>query len=210
MVESAGPAVRALLILSELNQEIKTMSEKLNGDARMDAAVALVGMPGALMPARIKQTWRIECLDKHGRQKWVEVFDNLVVDVGLNEYLERIYKSSGFTASDFVGIKATGAIVAGDTMAAHGGWSELTIYSNGTRPAFTPGAVASESVDNSASKAVFNINAGGTVTGAFISDDNTKGGSTGILLGGGEFASSRTVANGDTLNVTMTASLTSS
>lgn len=186
------------------------MSKLLGSDARMDAEAGAVMVPGAMMPARIKQTWRIECLDKYGRQKWVEVFDNLVVDVGLNEYLQRIYKSSGFTAADFVGIKATGAIVAGDTFAAHAGWSELTIYSNGTRPAYTLGAVASQSVDNSASKAVFNINAGGTVTGAFVGDNSTKGGSTGILLGGGEFASSRTVANGDTLNVTMTASLTSS
>lgn len=185
------------------------MSKLLGSDARMEAEAAAVMVPGALMPAKIKQTWRIECLDKYGRQKWVEVFDNLVVDVGLDEYLQRIYKSAAFTASDFVGIKATGAIVAGDTMASHAGWVELTIYSNATRPAFTPGAVASQSVDNSASKAVFNIDAGGTVTGAFIADNNTKGGTTGILLGGGEFASSRTVANGDTLNVTMTASLTS-
>ena len=46
---------------------------------------------------------------------------------------------------------------------------------------------------------------GATVTGGFLTTNDTKGGSTGILIGGGEFAASRGVANGDTLNVTVTA-----
>ena len=90
-------------------------------------------------------------------------------------------------------------------MASHAGWSESTVYSNANRPTFTPGAVSGQSVDNSASKAVFNINGSATITGAFMTTNNTKGGSTGILIGGGEFAASRGVANGDTLNVTVTA-----
>ncbi len=186
------------------------MTDKLKANAFMGATGRLQAAPGSFLEARINQHFKVECFDPQGNLKWVEEFDNLVVNVGLDEYLQRIYKSSGFTASDFVGIKATGSIVAGDTMASHAGWSELTIYSNANRPGFTPGAVSAQSVDNSASKAVFNINASGTVTGAFIADNNTKGGSTGILLGGGEFAASRSVGNGDTLNVTMTASLTSS
>ncbi len=65
--------------------------------------------------------------------------------------------------------------------------------------------VASQSVDNSASKAVFSINAGATVGGMFITTDNTKGGTTGILISVGAFTGGdRTVASGDTINATAT------
>jgi hypothetical protein len=91
-----------------------------------------------------------------------------------------------------------------DTMASHAPWAEVTPYS-GNRPAFTPGTISSGSVDNSASKAVFTINAGATVYGAFMNDANS--GTAGVLLGMGPFAASRGVLSGDTLNVTITCSL---
>ncbi len=149
--------------------------------------------------------YKVECFARDGSLKWVEEFDNITVDVGLDEILDKFYKGSTYTATHYVGLKLTGAIVAADTMASHAGWAETTVYSNANRPTFTPGAVSGQSVDNSASKAVFNINGTATVTGAFMTTNNTKGGSTGILIGGGEFAASRGVANGDTLNVTVTA-----
>ena len=91
-----------------------------------------------------------------------------------------------------------------DTMASHAPWTESTPYS-GNRPAFTPGTIAAGSVDNSGSKAVFTINAGATVYGAFLND--AASGTAGILLGMGPFSASRAVLSGDTLNVTITCSL---
>ena len=91
-----------------------------------------------------------------------------------------------------------------DTMASHAPWAEITPYS-GNRPAFTPGSIAAGSVDNSGSKAVFTINAGATIYGAFLND--AASGTAGILLGMGPFAASRSVLSGDTLNVTITCSL---
>lgn len=135
---------------------------------------------------------------------WRESAKNLVVNVGLDDLLDKRFKASAFTASDFVGLKGTGAVAAGDTMASHAGWSELTLYSEASRQALTLGAVSGQSVDNSASKASFSINATGTVAGAFVNTDNTKGGTTGILYGAADFAASRSVNNGDTLNVTVT------
>lgn len=104
----------------------------------------------------------------------------------------------------FVGLKGTGAAAAGDTMASHAGWAEVTPYSNATRPVLTLGAVAAGSVDNSASVAVFTINATATVAGAFLCDLAVKAGTTGLLYGAGDFAASRSVLSGDTLNVTIT------
>jgi len=51
------------------------------------------------------------------------------------------------------------------------------------------------------------MNASITIYGAFMSDSSTKGGATGILYGAGDFAGSRAVQNGDTLNVQITASV---
>jgi hypothetical protein len=62
---------------------------------------------------------------------------------------------------------------------------------------------------NSASVAVFNINATQTVGGAFLTSDNTKSGSTGTLFSAADFSApgDRAVTSGDTLNVTYTLSL---
>ncbi len=148
--------------------------------------------------------YKVECRDKHGKLKWVDEFDNIVVTVGLNKLLDATFKTGLTTPAWYVGLKGTGTMVAGDTMASHAGWSEIVPYSDSTRPAFTPGTISSGSVDNTASKAVFNINATSTVYGCFLADNSTKSGTTGILYGGGDFASPRSVINGDTLNVSIT------
>lgn len=142
--------------------------------------------------------------------KWKDGFKNLVVTTGLNQLLDATLKTGLASPAWYVGLKGMGTVAAGDTMASHAGWSELTPYSDGTRPAFTPGAIAGGSVDNSAAKAVFNINGSSTIYGSFMANNSTKGGTTGTLYGAGDFASSRAVVNGDTLNVTVTASITSS
>ncbi len=174
-----------------------------NSGVRVGADVI---MNAGIRPSAIaSHHYLVECFDPAGVLKWREEFDNITVNEGLDEILQQFWKGSAYTAAHYVGLKLTGSMVAGDTMASHGGWSESTVYSNANRPTFTPGSVSGQSVDNSASKAVFNINGSATITGAFATTNDTKGGSTGILIGGGEFAASRGVANGDTLNVTVTA-----
>jgi hypothetical protein len=97
-------------------------------------------------------------------------------------------------------------------MASHAGWTEVTAYSQATRPqaVFAAATTADPSViTNSASVAVFSINGTTTVGGAFLTSNNTKGGTTGILFSASDFTSpgDRAVVNGDTLNVTYTFSL---
>jgi hypothetical protein len=151
-----------------------------------------------------KNTYKFECFDKDGNLKWTEEVHNIVVNAGLNDLLTQYFKGSAYTASFFVGLKNTGTPVAADTMASHGSWTENATYSNATRPALTLGSVASQSVDNSASKAVFNINGSTTIFGAFVTTNNTVSGTTGTLYGVADFGASRAVVNGDTLNVTVT------
>lgn len=89
-------------------------------------------------------------------------------------------------------------------MASHSGWTEVTDYSQSVRQTLTLGTAAAGSIDNSASKASYSINATATVAGAFINSDSTKSGTSGTLYGVVDFASSRSVISGDTLEVTVT------
>ena len=55
----------------------------------------------------------------------------------------------------------------------------------------------------------FNINATATIAGAFVTTDNTKGGTTGTLYSVKNFTGGdRAVASGDILNVSYTTTIT--
>jgi len=154
-----------------------------------------------------------EARDPRGNLKWAEECWNLVVTVGLNDALDKHFKGSSYTAAWYVGI-TTGSdtFAAADTMSSHAGWTECTAYDEATRPALTLGAVSGGSVDNSASKARFTISTNSTVIGgAFVTTNNTKGGSTGTLYGGAAFAAGdKTLDDNDTLDVTVTLTATAS
>lgn len=149
----------------------------------------------------------VECVGPDGQIKWTEEFDNLVPTDGLNDSLDKHLKGSAYTAAWYVSlISATPTPAAGDTMASHAGWTEVQTYSEAVRQTLTLGTVAAGSVDNSASKASFSINGTVTVGGAFVTSASDKGGTTGILYGVGAFTGGdRPVQDGDTLNVTVTA-----
>lgn len=159
---------------------------------------------GALL--RLRTRYRVECRDSEGRLKWVEECENLITTAGATDLLDKYLKGATYTASWFVGLyKGTGTLNVADTMASHARWTDSTDFSNATRPAWTGGTAASGSIDNSASPAVFNINATATILGAYLVSNSTKGGTTGVLYGIAAFAASRSVISGDTLNVTIVA-----
>ena len=140
-------------------------------------------------------------------RKWADGFSNLVTTAGGNDLLTQYFKGSTYTAAWFVGLVDNAgftAIAATDTMATHSGWTESAAYSNATRPALTLGTPAARSVDNSASKASFSINASATINGAFTATNSTKSGTSGTLYSAGSFGATRGVVNGDTLQVQVT------
>ncbi len=162
--------------------------------------------PFVIGAPKFSHRYRFECYDAAGRLKWVEEVDNLVTTEGMNDMLDKYYKGSGYTGAHYLGLAGSGTKAAGDTMASHAGWSEVTGYSAGTRPAITWGTASSGSLAATGATS-FSINATVTVAGAFISTNSTKGGTSGVLVGVTDFAAPRSLANGDTLNVTPTASL---
>jgi hypothetical protein len=175
-----------------------------NSDAFAAGARAGAGLKAG---GKVRGRWEFVCRDKHGRVKWTDVIENLVVNVGLDDLLDKYFKGSAYTAAHYVGLTdGTPTPAAGDTMASHAGWTEVTAYDEATRQAFTPGTVSGQSVDNSASKATFTISADTTtVGGAFLTTNNTKGGSTGTLYAIGAFsAGDKSLDDNDTLDVTAT------
>lgn len=155
--------------------------------------------------------YAVECIAADGISRWRDGFANMVVTVGKNDLLTQYFKGSGYTASWAVGLvdnAGFSAIAAGDTMTSHGGWSESTAYANASRPGLILGSASGGAIDNSASVASFSINTTATIRGAFVANNNTKGGTSGTLYSAGAFAATRSVASGDTLNVTVTLSAT--
>lgn len=158
-------------------------------------------------PIALKGRWEVVCRDRHGNVKWTDVIENLVVDAGVNYILDAGLSGGAAITSWFVGLTdGTPTPAAGDTMASHAGWAEVTAYSEAARVAWVDGGVSGKSVDNSASPAQFTINADTTVIGgAFLTSSNTKGGTTGTLYAIGAFsAGNKTLDTNDTLDVTAT------
>jgi hypothetical protein len=156
--------------------------------------------------------YTIECFDKDGNLKWMDESKNLVVNVGLQYMAGVALTSTSQITAWYIGLYGAAASnnpAATDTLATHGGWTEITPYS-GNRPSATFAAATNANpsvVTNTASKAVYTINATATVGGAFLC--SAASGTSGTLFSAADFSSpgDRSVVSGDILNVTYTFSL---
>jgi hypothetical protein len=166
--------------------------------------------------AKAGGVYKVTCFDAQGNLKWEEEMHNLVVNVGLKDMNDKYFSGSNYSATWYLGL-VTGpgsgnTYAAGDTMASHAGWTENTAYSQATRPAASFGAATTADpsvISNTGSPAVFSINGTATIAGAFLTSDDTKSGSSGVLFSVSNFTSpgDRSVVNGDTLNVSYSFSL---
>jgi hypothetical protein len=189
----------------------------MNEQAKSQDAVSAAMQSGKGLSEGIRGggVFTVTCFDKDGNQKWEAKSHNLVVNVGLQDMNTKYFAGSGYTAAWYLGLYGAGASnnpAASDTMSSHAGWTEVTDYSQATRPQcnFGTATTADPSViSNTASVAVFSINGTTTVGGAFLTSDNTKSGTTGTLFSAADFQSpgDRSVVSGDTLNVTYQFSL---
>ena len=152
------------------------------------------------------------CYGADGQIKWQDGIENLVTTVGKNFTLDT---TLGNTAGGAVvmGLKGTGTAVVADTQASHASWLEVGLANaptySGNRP--TPSFSAASSGSKATSSAVsFSITSTGNVYGCFINigGSATKDSTTGTLFSAGDFSSSKSVINGDTIAVTYTATLT--
>jgi hypothetical protein len=157
--------------------------------------------------------YTVVCIGADGVEKWRDEFPNLVVNSGLKLMNDTFFAGTSYTAAWFLGL-ITGpgsgtTFNAADTMSSHLGWTEDTTYSNANRPQVTFGSATLADPSVIATTATsFSINGATTVAGAFLTTDNTKGGTTGTLFSASDFTGGdRILASGDTLNVTYTFTL---
>lgn len=150
------------------------------------------------------------CVNPDGSIAWEKKHHlNGDTTVGLNDVLNVYFDSGTQKTSWFAGlINNSGftALAASDTMSSHAGWSESTDYSEGTRPAWNPGAASGGVMTGPAIS--FSINGTVTIKGSFLVSNSTKGGTTGILMATDAFDSNQSMTNGQTLNVTWTKTFT--
>ena len=186
-----------------------------NASSQDTIGAMLTRAAGADGHAKAGGVFTIECRDSEGNLKWSDSIHNLVVNVGLQDMNTKYFTGSSYTAAWYLGLYGSGSTndpAASDTMSSHAGWTEVTAYSQATRPACSFGTASTANpsvISNSGSAATFSINATTTVGGAFLTSNNTKGGTTGILFSASDFQSpgDRSVVSGDTLTVTYTFSL---
>lgn len=176
------------------------------------AAEAVLERAGLIPKQRaaIFSIWDVECYDKDGNLKWTENIHNLVTTEGLNHILETQFKSGTQITAWYVLIfNDDYTVLAGDDYAAPG-FTESIAYDESVRPTWVGGTVAGGSVDNSASKATFTMNATETIygaalvggVGADVKDDQAD--VDGRMYCAAQFSASKGVVNDDVLKVTVT------
>lgn len=157
--------------------------------------------------ARAHGRYRVVCRRADGSIRWEEEFSNIIVNEGLDYLLSAGLADGTKQASWYVGLLAASPTPLAAWTKTEVGANDFVAYTEATLPAFTPGAVSGQSVDNSASKASFAINANGSsIGGAYLASANTKAveGGAATIYSAGAFASNKAADSGDTLEVTAT------
>lgn len=195
IVVSDPQKMRSLLGLPELKMA-----------KRADKYVMPVGMVKSALPLMTPGIRReLERILSGGRMIWKDQFHNIVVNQGLDDLLGVTLSGTTQDTTWFVGLTSTTpTVAAGDTLASHAGWTEVTAYDEVNRVAWVDAGESGQSITNSASPAVFTISANGTVIGgAFLAGVNT--GTAGRLYAAGAFtAADKSLDDNDTLSVTAT------
>lgn len=186
------------------------MNDKLSANDQVEASTSYNTQPNDSMA--IEGYYTAVCYDANGNVKWEEEIHNVVTTVGKNATLDGILGNSAQGAV-VMGLKGTGTAVAADTMTSHATWLEVGLANaptySGNRPA-PSFSVASGGAKTTASAVSFSMTSTGTVAGCFINigGSATKDTTTGVLFSAGDFSSSKSVVNLDTIAVTYTATLT--
>lgn len=185
-------------------------TDKITAIDMCEAATKYNTMPEDTMS--IHGTYHAVCYDANGNVKWEDDIKNLVTTVGKNFTLDT---TLGNTAGGAVvmGLKGTGTAAVTDTQSSHAGWLEVglanapTYSGNRPTPSFSSASAGSKATSSAVS---FSMTSTGTVAGCFINigGSATKDNTTGTLFSAGDFSSSKSVVNGDTIAVSYTATLT--
>ena len=199
--------------------------EQANAQSGQGASVAR--QQAVAEQAHAEGRYVFECFDRDGNLKWRDHIDNLVTTEGKNAALTHLLKGSSYTASQTLGLiedtgySAVGATNTAASITAVGGgspangWNEAPVGTVATRGTPSFGTASAGSLATSASVS-FSVLATDTIKGAFLmirsgagtAPTTAVGNTSGAIYSAGLFSGGdRAVSNGDTLNVSYTASL---
>jgi hypothetical protein len=166
----------------------------------------------------------VECIGADGKFKWRDTIKNVVTTEGKNAALTHLFKGSAYTASNVMGLIGNTSYTAPDaadtaaqinTTGSANNWNEATSGVSAARgtPSFGTASGGSLALSSNLS---FSIIGTDTINGVFVlirssggtAPTTTVGNTNGALYSAGPFTGgARAVINGDTLNVSYTASL---
>ena len=170
----------------------------------------MAAQPVAGWPTRSLRTWARKAAKRDVLHR--DISSNIVTTEGLN-YLLSVGLAGGSQVSPwYIGLfegnytPVPGLTAATFTAAA----TECTAYDEAARVAYVEGTPSGGVIDNSASRAVFTMNATKTVYGGALLSVSTKSSTSGTCLAAARFSSSRAVVDDDELSVRYSLTLTSS
>lgn len=166
--------------------------------------------------------YSVVCHDEDGVELWKEEFPNVVTTVGKNIMLQTLMTGAAYSVTGpFIGlissVSFTG-VAATDTMSSHPGWTEAdsthapayTVSGSANRATSVFGTAAAGSI--AITSIVYTMTGGGTVNGAFVTLGsgalNTWENTGGTLYSAGTFGTPQPVANGNTITLSYSTSLT--
>lgn len=146
-------------------------------------------------------------LPRHGKVIWHEYGHNLVTNVGARWLIIQGFITPQNAVPWYVMPKSTGSGDVADTASSHGGWTEITGYSQTTRPTLTlTTPTTGRSANNTSNLASITANASVTVAGFALVSVNTKSSIGGTLFSVSDFASSWAGSASNILRITATVS----
>jgi len=186
------------------------MNDKMNAFDNTDATVTRgAGMNDT--NSFLTGKYLVTCRDANGNIKWEEDFNNTVTDEGKKFVLDTIFAGSAWTTIVHMGLYKSGSPGTTSTMTGFVAANETTAYAarvslSGNWSAASGATTVSKAL--SAAKAISMTNTD-TILGCFIvlNGSATIANTTGSMYSIGAFSSSKSVVNGDTINVSYTTQL---
>lgn len=160
-------------------------------------------------PVKAQGKFYVSCETPGGRIKWRFESPNLVVNIGLQYMNNMFFAGENFTPSWFIGIYGSqdeNKPNARDTAQSHAGWKEITSYLSSRRPQAFFGQATNTSpsvISNEDSPVRYTMSQRTKVGGAFLIDNDVKGGDSGLLFCATDFPppGDRELEQNDILNI---------
>jgi len=161
--------------------------------------------------AKFRGEFVTECY-RDGKLIWLDKTHNIITNQGLDHILNTELHAGTAITTWYCTLVETNTTPAATMTYAVPTYTESTAYDETTRPEYVEAASSSQSVTNSASKAVFTISATKTMYGASLVGGGTAASTKADTAGGGTllcyalFSASRAVVDNDVINLTYTVS----